>query len=96
MVGRAWPTFSVAGMKLSGVILRNRSQAVVGAKEPMPRVSKKLATAPRMTDSGPGAPVPRFSAARPSTTMKAVASRARAVSRIVRTKVIPPCRSMPN
>ena len=42
----AWPAFSIAGMKLSGTILRSLSQAVVGANEPMPSVSKKLVTAP--------------------------------------------------
>ena len=36
----------VGGISRSGTSLRNLSQAVVGANEPMPSVSKKLTTAP--------------------------------------------------
>lgn len=65
-VGRQWPAFSTAGRKLSGTSLRNRSQAVVGAKEPMPRASKKLATAPMATPSALGLSSPRALAVRTS------------------------------
>jgi hypothetical protein len=45
----------VGGISRSGTRRRNFSQAVVGANEPMPRVSKKLTIAPRTTDSSVGA-----------------------------------------
>ncbi len=54
MVGSAWPTFSVAGMNESGTRRRNLIQAVVVAKEPMPRVSKKLVMKPRPTIGADG------------------------------------------
>jgi len=46
MVGSEWPTSIVCGISRSGTSLRNLNQAVVGAKEPMPSVSKKLVSAP--------------------------------------------------
>ena len=55
-MGSVCPTFSVPGMTRSGMILRNRKNAVVVAKEPMPRVSKKFVTAPMPTCAGVGAP----------------------------------------
>ena len=54
IVGSAWPLFNVAGRKLSGISLRNFSQAVVGANEPMPSVSKKFVTAPSAIASALG------------------------------------------
>jgi len=67
-VGRQWPAFSTAGRKLSGTSFLNRSQAVVGAKEPMPRASKKLATAPMATPSALGLNSSRIRAVRTSWT----------------------------
>src|SRR5258708_11635024 len=55
-VGSVWPTFSVPGMIRSGTILKNRNDAVVVAKDPMPSVSKKLVIAPTPSDSGVGGP----------------------------------------
>src|SRR5437764_344460 len=40
----------------SGTILKNRNSAVVVANDPMPRVSKKLVTAPTGSESAVGAP----------------------------------------
>src|SRR5262249_53668437 len=46
IVGGVCPTFSVPGIRSSGTIFQNLYIAVVGANEPMPRVSKKLVTNP--------------------------------------------------
>jgi hypothetical protein len=46
MVGSVCPTLSVPGMSRSGTTLKNLKMAVVGAKEPIPRVSKKFVTNP--------------------------------------------------
>ena len=43
---RVRPTSMVCGIRRSGTSLRNLNQAVVGANEPIPSVSKKLVTAP--------------------------------------------------
>jgi len=51
-------------MSRSGVILRNFIQAMVGAKEPMPSVSKKFVTAPSTTASGLGDSIRRVKAER--------------------------------
>jgi hypothetical protein len=51
MVGNVCPTFSVPGIRRSGTILRNLKMAVVGANDPMPRVSKKLVTNPVPTST---------------------------------------------
>src|SRR5258708_40104084 len=55
-VGSVWPTFSVPGMIRSGTILKNRNDAGVVAKDPMPSVSKKLVIAPTPRDNGVGGP----------------------------------------
>src|SRR5918995_5287643 len=44
----------VGGISRSGTSFRNLNQAMVGAKEPIPSVSKKLVIAPRTTASGLG------------------------------------------
>ena len=44
--GGVSPTSIVCGISRSGTSLRNLSQAVVGANEPIPSVSKKLTIAP--------------------------------------------------
>ena len=52
IVGSAWPTFSVPGIFSSGTRRLSLNIDVVGAKEPMPSVSKKLVRKPiasRMT-----------------------------------------------
>ena len=46
MTGNVCPTFMVPGMRSSGTIFAARNQAVVGAKLPIPRESKKLVTKP--------------------------------------------------
>ena len=46
MVGRVWPTLRVPGIRSSATSALNFRIAVVGAKEPMPRVSKKFVTKP--------------------------------------------------
>ena len=53
MDGGVSPTSIVGGMR-SGTSLRNFSQAVVGANEPMPSVSKKLTIAPSPIASSVG------------------------------------------
>ena len=53
-VGSVWPTFSVPGIVSSGTTRRNLNAAVVGANEPMPRVSKKFVTKPIARRSRPG------------------------------------------
>ena len=42
VVGKAWPALSVPGICSSGILRRSLKIAVVGAKEPMPSVSKSL------------------------------------------------------
>ena len=56
MVGIAWPTLSVPGISRSSTMRINRNSAVVGAKEPMPSVSKKFVTKPMADCSHVGAP----------------------------------------
>ena len=51
--GSAWPEFRVPGMFSSGTRLKILKIAVVGAKQPMPSVSKKLVTKP-VTSSASG------------------------------------------
>jgi hypothetical protein len=46
ITGRVWPVLRVPGMSSSGTMFRNLKIAVEGAKEPMPRVSKKLVMKP--------------------------------------------------
>ena len=48
------PTRSVGGISRSGTMCRNLNQAVVGANEPMPSVSRKLTIAPSAIASGLG------------------------------------------
>ena len=55
MVGRVYPTLSVPGIFSSATRPRSLSAAVVGAKEPIPRVSKKQATNPSTSSKRPGA-----------------------------------------
>ena len=59
MVGREWPTSIVDGISRSATSLRNFSQDMVGANEPMPSVSKKLVMAPRTMPSMLGFARPR-------------------------------------
>jgi len=59
------PTTIVGGISRSGTSFLNLSQAVVGAKEPMPSVSKKLTTAPTPIASALG-PTPLAAAERTS------------------------------
>ena len=68
----------------SGTMRRNLNIAVVGAKEPMPKVSKKSATNPHQ-DFGRGrpTPVPRRRAARIAPMTKATAARPRAMYRAI-------------
>ena len=54
IAGGVRPTSMVGGIRRSGTSRRNFSHAVVGAKEPMPRVSKKLTTAPSRIASNSG------------------------------------------
>ena len=54
MDGSEWPTSIVAGIRRSGTSLRNLNQAMVGANDPIPRVSKKLVTAPSSRPSAFG------------------------------------------
>src|SRR6476620_2111081 len=56
MVGSAWPAFSVPGMIRSGTIRRSRNTAVVVAKDPTPRASKKFVTVPSPICRRPGTP----------------------------------------
>ena len=46
IAGGVWPTSMVGGISRSGTSLRNLNHAIVGANEPIPRVSKKLVIAP--------------------------------------------------
>src|SRR5258708_23150600 len=55
-------TRMVGGISRSGTSLRNFSQAVVGANEPMPSVSKKLTTAPSPSVSRVGHARPAIAA----------------------------------
>ena len=55
------PTSRVGGISRSGTIRRSFIQAVVGAKQPIPSVSKKLTTAPSTSASAVG--VARFASA---------------------------------
>ncbi len=52
--GIACPRFRVPGMASSGIKRRARIAAVVGAKEPMPSVSKKLVTKPSSSSNCDG------------------------------------------
>lgn len=52
--GGVWPTSMVHGISRSATILRNLNHAIVGAKDPMPSVSKKLVTAPKRMASAFG------------------------------------------
>ncbi len=54
ITGRVCPTFMVPGISSSGTSFAWRYQAVVGAKLPMPRVSKKLVTKPISVCSADG------------------------------------------
>ena len=85
IVGIAWPTFSVPGICSSGTSPFSLKIDVVGAKEPMPSVSKKFVTKPIASPSGPGraasASPPR--AERTQATMNTAATRPRATKRIV-------------
>ncbi len=54
IAGGVNPTSMVGGISRSGTSLRTFIQAAVGAKEPMPSVSKKLTTAPSSNASGRG------------------------------------------
>ena len=45
-LGSVWPTFSVPGITRSGTSFQNLKKEVVGAKEPIPRVSKKFVMNP--------------------------------------------------
>ena len=49
-----YPASIVIGISRSGTSLRNFIHAMVGAKDPIPKVSKKLVTAPRITGSSLG------------------------------------------
>src|SRR3954466_13201759 len=53
--GGVRPQNMVCGISRSGTMRRNLNQAVVGANEPMPSVSRKFTTAPRARASAPGA-----------------------------------------
>jgi len=55
IAGGVSPTSIVGGISRSGTMRRNFSHAVVGANEPIPRVSKKLTTAPSRIASTFGA-----------------------------------------
>ena len=54
IVGMVWPALRVPGMSWSGTIRVNLKIEVVVAKEPMPRVSKKLVTKPVMREASEG------------------------------------------
>lgn len=54
MAAAARPTLRVPGMRSSGTMRRNLKMAVVGAKDPMPKVSKKAVTNPTTISSGRG------------------------------------------
>ena len=54
IVGMVWPALRVPGMSWSGTMRVNLKIEVVVAKEPMPRVSKKLVTKPVMSDAVEG------------------------------------------
>ena len=58
MAGSACPELSVPGMFSSGTRLKILKIAVVGAKQPMPRVSKKLVTKPVASSAAGGTTVP--------------------------------------
>ncbi len=53
IVGRVQATIRVQGIRRSGMRTLTFSQAMVGAKEPIPRVSKKFTTAPTAVASQP-------------------------------------------
>src|ERR1700722_637623 len=55
-VGSAWPTFNVPGIFSSGTICQILKMLVVGAKEPMPRVSKKFVAIPTKSSKMDGVP----------------------------------------
>src|SRR6478672_10038517 len=59
MVGGVWPTLRVPGISSSLTRRRARNAAVVGANEPMPRVSKKLVMKPKSSRSIKWPPVAR-------------------------------------
>ena len=54
IVGRAWPTLSVPGIFSSGTRPFSLKIDVVGAKEPMPSVSKKFVRKPMESWIVPG------------------------------------------
>jgi len=54
IVGPACPTFSVPGIFSSGTMPFSFQMLVVGANDPIPRVSKKLVMKPIARDIGPG------------------------------------------
>ena len=54
MVGGVWPTFRVPGIFSSGTRRNILKTAVVGANEPMPRVSKKFVTKPMRSSKAEG------------------------------------------
>ena len=57
-VGKASPTFRVPGMSSSAMRRCILKMAVVGAKHPIPRVSKKLVPKPIRTSAGRGFGLP--------------------------------------
>ena len=56
MVGGVWPTFRVPGIFSSGTSRKNLKMAVVGANDPIPRVSKKLVMQPMASSAREGTP----------------------------------------
>jgi len=73
------PTFSVPGINSSGIIFRNLKIDAVGAKDPMPRVSKKLVTNPMKSSKAEGMPGAQF-LPRNQVTMYSTPKRPRAIN----------------
>ena len=63
MVGMVWPMLSVPGIHSSFTSFHALNIAVVGAYEPMPRVSKKFVMKPMIRSRGPGKPSASFACA---------------------------------